>query len=105
MASFGVLALAVFKKTSEAVRRAQRLTLSGDLRVKATADSAGNSISLLPVKAVPAVPAPAPAAAPMAAPLPPPASPPISAPSTAPPPAITAVRLPLPLRVWVKVAV
>ncbi|PYV89384.1 MAG: hypothetical protein DMG90_11480 [Acidobacteria bacterium] len=53
-------------------------------------------MSLLPVKAAPAVPAPPPARAPIAAPLPPPARPPIRAPSPAPPPAITAVRLPLP---------
>jgi len=43
-------------------------------------------ISFLPVKAAPAVPAPAPAPAPIAAPLPPPARPPISAPTAEPPP-------------------
>src|SRR5579862_9339901 len=51
-------------------------------------------ISLSPVSAAPAVPAPAPAPAPMAAPLPPPATAPMMAPNAAPPPAPTAVRLP-----------
>ncbi|HCT61067.1 MAG TPA: hypothetical protein DGA22_09345 [Acidobacterium sp.] len=51
---------------------------------------------LLPVKAVPAVPAPAPAAAPMSAPLPPPARPPIRAPRPAPPPIKPSERRPLP---------
>src|SRR5579864_3572268 len=63
---------------------------------KLTVDSAGNTISLFPVKAEPPAPAPAPAASPMAAPFPPPANPPISPPSAAPPPVMTAVRLPLP---------
>src|SRR5262249_15531445 len=72
-------------------------TSSGCSSLKVNADSAGRTMSLLPVKAAPPVPAPAPASAPMAAPLPPPASPPINAPSPAPPPASTAVRLPLPV--------
>src|ERR1700674_1391666 len=54
-------------------------------------------MSLSPVNAAPAVPAPAPAPAPIAAPLPPPASAPIIAPTAAPPPAPTAVRFPRPL--------
>src|SRR5437764_2009521 len=73
------------------------LISTGCSSLKLTADSAGSTISLFPVKAAPAVPAPAPAAAPMAAPLPPPAKPPISAPKPAPPPIITVERLPLPL--------
>src|SRR6266567_172768 len=89
----------------EALAKHYLLTLSGALKVNATADSAGNTISLLPVKAVPAPPAPAPAAAPIAAPLPPPARPPIRAPRPAPPPTIAPVRFPLPFRVCVKVAV
>src|SRR5258708_3590860 len=76
-------------------------TSSGDVSLKLSADSAGRTISLLPVNAAPPVPAPAPAAAPIAAPLPPPAKPPMIAPSAVPPPAITAVRLPLPLSVRV----
>ncbi|PYV49154.1 MAG: hypothetical protein DMG92_11795 [Acidobacteria bacterium] len=73
--------------------------------MKATADSAGSTISLLPVYADPAVPAPPPAKAPMAAPLPPPVRPPITAPKPAPPPTSTPVRLPLPLIVCERVAV
>src|SRR5215468_5370074 len=73
------------------------LISSGELSLKVRAVSAGRTTSALPVKAAPAVPAPAPAAAPMAAPLPPPAIPPIRAPNPAPPPTATAVRLPLPL--------
>src|SRR5512146_1270982 len=65
--------------------------------LKVTADSAGSTMFLLPVKAAPAVPAPAPAAAPIRAPLPPPARPPTRAPRPAPPPIKPAVRLPLPL--------
>src|SRR5271169_978298 len=61
-----------------------------------TADSAGMVSSLLPVKAAPAVPAPAPTKPPMRAPFPPPASPPMSAPPPVPPPIMTADRLPLP---------
>src|ERR1700756_172234 len=76
-----------------------RLIFTGSVNVNATADSAGSRISLLPVNAVPAPPAPAPAAAPISAPLPPPAKPPISAPSPAPPPTRVPVRLPLPFRV------
>src|SRR5882762_2874834 len=76
-------------------------TSSGDVSLKLSADSAGRTISLLPVNAAPPVPAPAPAAAPIAAPLPPPAKPPMIAPSAVPPPAITAVRLPLPFSVRV----
>src|SRR5579864_9443867 len=72
------------------------LTVTACSSLKLTADSAGKVMSLLPVNAAPAVPAPAPAAAPMAAPLPPPASPPIKAPRPAPPPITTAERLPLP---------
>src|SRR5579859_8209547 len=64
--------------------------------LKLSADSAGMTMFLLPVKAAPAVPAPAPARPPMSAPLPPPASPPMSAPAPAPPPIITVDRLPLP---------
>src|SRR5271157_836823 len=67
--------------------------------LKLAADSAGIVNSLLPVKAAPAVPAPAPTRPPMRAPLPPPAIPPISAPPPAPPPIRTAERLPLPF--WV----
>src|SRR5256885_2292112 len=62
-------------------------------------------MSLLPVKAAPAVPAPPPARAPIAAPFPPPARPPISAPSPAPPPAITRLRLPLPVMLRATAAV
>src|SRR5690348_14995659 len=76
-----------------------RRIFSGALSKIGTAYSAGSSASLFPVTAVPAVLAPPPAAAPSAAPLPPPASPPVGAPGPARPPAITAVRLPLPLRV------
>src|SRR6202140_4908295 len=76
-------------------------TSSGDVSLKLSADSAGRTISLFPVNAAPPVPAPAPAAAPIAAPLPPPAKPPRIAPSAVPPPAITAVRLPLPFSVRV----
>src|SRR6202158_3615742 len=76
-------------------------TSSGDVSLKLSADSAGRTISLLPVNAAPPAPAPAPAAAPIAAPLPPPAKPPMIAPSPVPPPAITAVRLPLPFSVRV----
>src|ERR1700681_4244893 len=76
-------------------------TSSGDVSLKLSADSAGRTISLLPLNAAPPVPAPAPAAAPIAAPLPPPANPPRIAPSAVPPPAITAVRLPLPFSVRV----
>ncbi len=67
--------------------------------LKLRADSAGRTMSLLPVKAAPPAPAPPPASAPIPAPLPPPARPPINAPSAAPPPARTAVRLPLPVAV------
>src|SRR6266481_8819127 len=77
------------------------LTSSGDLSLKLSADSEGRTISLLPVNAAPPAPAPAPAAAPIAAPFPPPAMPPMMAPSAVPPPAITAVRLPLPFSVRV----
>ena len=49
-------------------------------RWKVSSVSAGRKICLLPVNALPAVPAPPPASAPMAAPLPPPASPPMTAP-------------------------
>src|SRR5260370_32171978 len=62
-------------------------------------DSAGRWISLLPVYAAPAVPAPAPAAAPIAAPLPPPKMPPRAAPRPAPPPMAIADLLPLPFKV------
>src|SRR5260370_39173492 len=72
------------------------LTSSGDLSLKLSADSAGRTTSLFPVNAAPPTPAPPPATAPIAAPFPPPAMPPIIAPSAVPPPAITAVRLPLP---------
>src|SRR5436305_7285689 len=65
------------------------------LNVKAL--SACSTMSLLPVNAAPAVPAPAPAAAPMAAPLPPPANAPIRAPAPAPPPMNPTDLLPLPL--------
>src|SRR3979490_897049 len=71
-------------------------TSNGASSLKLTADSAGRTMSLLPVNADPAPPAPAPAKAPMAAPLPPPANPPMSAPTPAPPPVRTAVLLPLP---------
>src|SRR5579871_2785287 len=67
------------------------------LSLKVKGCSAGSTISLLPVKAAPAVPAPPPANAPMAAPLPPPANAPISAPAPAPPPMNVAERFPLPL--------
>src|SRR5579862_979507 len=77
------------------------LTSIGCVSLKVRADSAGRTISLFPVNAAPAPPAPAPAAAPMASPLPPPANPPTSAPRAAPPPASTAVRLPLPFSVSV----
>src|ERR1043166_5545605 len=73
------------------------LIFNGADRVNDTAVSAGRVISWLPVKAAPAVPAPAPAAAPIAAPLPPPAKAPINAPAPAPPPMKPAERLPLPL--------
>jgi hypothetical protein len=63
---------------------------SGWVSVKLRPVSAGKTTSALPVKAAPAVPAPAPTAAPMAAPLPPPAMPPIKAPAPAPPPTATA---------------
>src|ERR1700730_11347607 len=76
-------------------------TSSGAVSLKLSADSAGRTISLLPVNAAPPVPAPAPAAAPIAAPLPPPANPPMIAPSAVPPPANTAVRFPLPFSVRV----
>src|SRR5690242_7434539 len=78
---------------------------TGCSSLKLTALSAGRTMSLLPVKAAPAVPAPAPAAAPIAAPLPPPAKPPMSAPSPAPPPIATAERLPLPFIVRLTAAV
>src|SRR5207249_7516344 len=78
-------------------RRTRYRTSSGCWSLKVSADSAGSTMSLLPLNAAPVVPAPPPARAPMAAPLPPPARPPISAPTPAPPPAITAVRLPFPL--------
>src|SRR5437879_12178293 len=78
--------------------RNHSLTEMGCSSLKLTADSAGKTISLLPVKAAPAVPAPAPAAAPMAAPLPPPASAPINAPAPAPPPMNPALLLPLPFK-------
>ena len=71
-------------------------TSTGFSSLKLRAYSAGITISLLPVNAVPAVPAPAPAKAPIAAPLPPPARPPMSAPKPAPPPISVAERLPLP---------
>src|SRR5579859_530093 len=48
--------------------------------------SAGMTISFLPVRKAPTVPAPAPVAAPMAAPFDPPAMAPIMAPATVPPP-------------------
>ncbi len=64
--------------------------------LKVNGCSAGRTMSLFPVKAAPAVPAPPPAKAPMAAPLPPPANAPISAPAPAPPPMNPADRLPLP---------
>ncbi|PYX09758.1 MAG: hypothetical protein DMG88_04680 [Acidobacteria bacterium] len=76
--------------------RTDYLISSGCSSLKLSADSAGSTMFLLPVKAEPAPPAPAPAIAPIAAPLPPPAKPPISAPTPAPPPVITAVRFPLP---------
>src|SRR5207247_10068040 len=76
--------------------RAAYLISSGCYSLKLSADSAGSTIFLLPVKADPAPPAPSPAIAPIAAPLPPPARPPISAPTPAPPPVITAVRFPFP---------
>ena len=75
------------------------LTSIGCSSLKLRADSAGRTMSLLPVKAAPPAPAPPPASAPIAAPLPPPARPPINAPNPAPPPARTAVRLPLPVAV------
>src|SRR5207248_1194896 len=81
------------------------LISTGCSSLKLTADSAGRTISLLPVKAAPPAPAPAPTPAPIAAPLPPPAKPPISAPRPAPPPIITAERLPLPLAKWELAAV
>src|SRR3954470_622005 len=71
-------------------------TSNGSNNLNETTCSAGRTISLLPVKAAPAVPAPPPANAPMAAPLPPPANAPISAPAPAPPPMKPADRLPLP---------
>src|SRR5438876_33786 len=67
------------------INRSYFLISSGCTSLKLTAVSAGKTISLFPVYAVPAVPAPAPATAPIAAPLPPPARPPIRAPSPAPP--------------------
>jgi len=54
-------------------------TVRGSASLKLRVDSAGRTISLLPVYAAPAVPAPAPTAVPIRAPLPPPASPPMSA--------------------------
>src|SRR4051794_14791680 len=72
------------------------VTVTGAVSLNVTTDSAGMTMSLLPVNAAPAVPAPAPASAPIAAPLPPPANPPIRAPAPAPPPIKPAVRLPLP---------
>src|SRR5260370_10091452 len=75
------------------------LTSSGALSLKLSADRAGRTISLFQVNAAPPAPAPAPAAAPIAAPFPPPAMPPMMAPSAVPPPAITAVRFPLPFSV------
>src|SRR5919201_389072 len=80
-------------------------TSSGCSRRKFTTVSAGRVMFLLPVKAAPAVPAPAPAAAPIAAPLPPPARAPIRAPAPAPPPIIVAERLPFPFIVRVEAAV
>src|SRR5690348_3034861 len=79
--------------------RSYLLSCTGLVSLKLRAYSAGISISLFPVKAVPAVPAPAPASAPIAAPFPPPATPPISAPRPAPPPIIVAERLPFPFSV------
>src|SRR5215469_3271707 len=89
------------KQPAEAARTCGRhyLTTRDCSSLKLTADSAGRTMSLLPVKALPAVPAPAPARAPIAAPLPPPAIPPIRAPRPAPPPVVAAVLLPLPLTV------
>src|SRR5215472_8424742 len=67
---------------------------SASCNLKDSFDSGLIVMSRSPVRAAPAVPAPAPAPAPMAAPLPPPAIAPISAPTTAPPPAPSAVRFP-----------
>ena len=63
---------------------------------KVSVVSAGITMSLLPVNAAPAVPAPAPTRPPMSAPLPPPARPPISAPAPPPPAINPAERFPLP---------
>src|ERR1039458_4170034 len=64
-------------------------------------DPAGLAPSLFPGPAAPAAPAPAPTRPPISAPLPPPARPPINKPAPAPPPAIFAVRLPLPFTILV----
>src|SRR5579864_2372224 len=76
----------------DAVRGYWGVTVAERLRRNIRWDSAGKDISFFPVKAAPAVPAPAPAPAPMAAPLPPPAIPPISAPRAEPPPMATTSR-------------
>src|SRR5258708_37150916 len=52
------------------------LTSSGDLSLKLSADSAGRTIPLFPVNAVPPPPAPPPAGGPIPAPFPPPPTPP-----------------------------
>src|ERR1039458_5387657 len=84
-----------------ALASASRITVIEWPSLNVTADSAGISTSLLPVAAAPAVPAPAPTRPPISAPLPPPARPPINKPAPAPPPAIFAVRLPLPFTILV----